>query len=136
MERGSSKHGPRLDEELEREVRGLVQADREVRQEEWKSSEPPGEDQPEVDRAPATTLTGGVPQGLTEADVEGRAELSAVLGMSIWPADVTMIRARAREVHAPDRTFELIDRLPDGRAWQNVAEVWEELTGHTERHRF
>ncbi|MCW2585505.1 MAG: hypothetical protein JWN55_1021 [Frankiales bacterium] len=136
MERGNSKHGARLDDQLEKETRGLVQADREVRGEEWKSAEPSGEDQPEVDRAPDTTLTGGVPAGLTEEDVEGRARLAAVLGKSIWPADTGTIRQRARDEHATDDILALVDRLPDGAVYANVAEAWEQLTGHKERHRF
>lgn len=135
MERGSDKHGRRLDEALEKETRGIVQAGRETRAQEWNSSEPSGEDQPDVDRSPDGTLTGGLPDGLTEADVEGRSELASVLGKEIWPADRDAIRARAAEENAPDRIIDLVDRLP-ARSYQNVADVWQALTGTGVEQRF
>ena len=48
MERGSSKHGPRLDNEMEHEVRGMLQGKPGSggRVEEWHDPEPSGEDQP------------------------------------------------------------------------------------------
>ena len=135
MERGSDKHGPRLDEALEKETRGLIQAGRETRGEEWKSAEPSGEDQPEVDRAPDQTLAGGVPEGLTEADIEGRSELAAALGKEIWPADRATICAKAAESNAPDRVIDLVERLP-ARTYENVADVWQALTGTPVEERF
>lgn len=136
MERGSDKHGRRLDEAMERETRGLVQAGRDTRGEEWKSAEPSGEDQPEVDRNPAGTLHGGLPEGLTDRDIEGRAELGALLGKGIWPAETPEIQSRVREQDGRDAVIDLVDRLPPGRVYANVAEVWEDLTGAREDHRF
>lgn len=46
VERGSSKHGPRQDEELKHELHGMEQADRPVRVEEWRDPEPPADDDP------------------------------------------------------------------------------------------
>src|SRR5688500_5544335 len=126
MERGSDKHGRRLDEALEKETRGLVQGGRDSRSEEWRSAEPSGEDQPDIDRAPAETLAGGVPDGLTEQDLEGRSELASVLGKEIWPAGPDAIKAKAQEANAPDRVIDLVDRLP-AREYENVADVWEAL---------
>jgi hypothetical protein len=136
MQRGSDKHGFRLDDQLDRETRGIVQGGHDPRSEEWKTSEPPGEDQPEVDRAPHATLHGGVPEGLTDDDVEGRAEFAALLGKEIWPAETEQIRQRLPEQHAPDWAVALAAQLPDGRIYANVGEVWEDLTGAREKHRF
>jgi len=61
MERGSDKHSARMDDALDAEVRGMMTAGRETRGEAWNSAEPSGEDQPDVDRAPDSTLVGGVP---------------------------------------------------------------------------
>ena len=48
MDRGSSKHGPRLDTEMEREVRGQLQgAGAGGRAEEWHETEPIDIDEPE-----------------------------------------------------------------------------------------
>jgi hypothetical protein len=47
VERGSDKHGPRVDEELQHEVRSLEQgAPVEARAEEFREQEGPGDDQP------------------------------------------------------------------------------------------
>jgi hypothetical protein len=46
VERGSSKHGPRVDEELEHELEGTVRANRPTRAEEWRDPEPPADDDP------------------------------------------------------------------------------------------
>jgi hypothetical protein len=136
MERGSDKHGPRLDEQLEKETRGIVQGGRETRAEEWKSSEPSGEDQPAVDLSADGTLHGGVPEGMTEEDIEQRAELASFLGKEIWPAEGAQVKARLVEEQAPTRLVERCAGLPDGRIYDNVAQVWEDLTGHKESHRF
>lgn len=46
MERGSDKHGPRQDDDLEQEVRGLVQGNHPTRAEEALDAEPPADDDP------------------------------------------------------------------------------------------
>lgn len=136
MERGSDKHGPRLDEQLEKEARGIVQGGRDTRAEEWKSAEPSGEDQPAVDLSGDGVLAGGVPEGMTPEDVEGRAELASFLGKEIWPAEGAQVKARLLETQAPARVIDLCGPLPDGRIYDNVAEVWVDLTGHKEANRF
>lgn len=136
MERGSDKHGPRLDEQLEKETRAIVQGGRDPRAEEWKSAEPSGEDQPAVDLSADGTLAGGVPEGMTPEDLEGRAELASFLGKEIWPAEGAQIKARLLETQAPTRVVERCASLPDGRVYDNVGEVWVDLTGHKETHRF
>jgi hypothetical protein len=40
MERGSAKHGPLRDDELKKEVEGLVRSGRPTRAEEWHDPEP------------------------------------------------------------------------------------------------
>jgi hypothetical protein len=52
MERGSSKHSPRLDDEMSQEIRGTVQGVNDGRAEEWHEAEPPGEDQPDAAEIP------------------------------------------------------------------------------------
>ena len=48
MERGSNKHGSRMDDELSEEVRGEVHGIPGGRAEEWHLAEPSGEDQPDT----------------------------------------------------------------------------------------
>ena len=135
MERGSDKHSARMDDALEAEVDGMMRAGRETRAEEWNSAEPSGEDQPDVDRAPDGTLVGGVPAGMTAADVEERSRLAAHLGKEVWPAGPAALVAKAEELNAPDDVLDQLRRLPQGAVFDNVNEVWQALQGGTEQAR-
>jgi hypothetical protein len=134
MQRGD-KHGFRVDDEMAKETRGIVTGGHDPRIEEWKSAEPSGEDQPPVERS-GDSARGSAPPGMTPEDVERRAELAASLGKELWPAAGSEVKAKALDAQAPDRVIDLIDRLPDGRVYTNLAEVWEDLTGEREDHRF
>jgi hypothetical protein len=107
MERGSDKHGARMDDALANEVDGTIQAGRSSRGEAWRDPEPSGEDQPEVDLRPDGALHGGVPVGMTEDDVELRSELAQALGKEIYPEEWFV----------------------------NVQDVWSRLGGGVEQHR-
>src|SRR5918994_3741101 len=48
MQRGSDKHGPIQDDQLKHELRGLEQANRPTRAEEWRDPEPPADDDPQL----------------------------------------------------------------------------------------
>ena len=48
MPRDTSLHGPRQDQELEHELRGMLQGNRPSRAEEWRDPEPPADDDPPV----------------------------------------------------------------------------------------
>src|SRR3954471_1518547 len=85
MERGD-KHGFRVDNEMAHETEGLVRSGRSTHAEEWNDPEPSGEDQPDADRVPNATMTGGTPPGMTPDDVEGRAELASYIGKEAYPA--------------------------------------------------
>ena len=136
MERGSDKHSARMDDALEAEVHGMMTAGRETRGEAWHSAEPSGEDQPDVDLAPDGTLAGGVPDGMTESDVEARSELATFLGRSVWPATGQLLLETAQTNEAPDRVLDLLRRLPSGREYVNVQDAWAALQGGVEEHRF
>jgi hypothetical protein len=136
MERGSDKHSARMDDALEAEVRGMMTANRETRGEQWNTAEPSGEDQPDVDLAPSGTLAGGVPDGMTERDVEERAELATYLGKEVWPAGAAVLVDKARDLGAPDSVIDRLGRLPQSAVFDNVQGVWQALQGGTEAHRF
>lgn len=61
MDRGNSKHSPRVDEQMSQEVNGLVQGPGTggSRVDESRQPEPAGEDQPEPTTAPAGELRTG-----------------------------------------------------------------------------
>ena len=135
MERGSDKHSARMDDALQGEVEGLMRTGHDNR-EDWNSPEPSGEDQPDVDLVPNGTLSGGVPEGMTEQDVEGRSELAQYLGR-LWPATREELVRVATDNEAPDRVLERLHALPLGVQFANLQEVWAATSGgHVEGHRF
>lgn len=134
MQRGSDKHGPRQDEAMEREVASVLRSGHSSRAEEWREAEPSGEDEPETDRVPGGTLAGGVPDGMTEADVTGRSELAAVLGRA-YPADRERLLTVAQENNATDRILDTLRRLPADEQFDNLNQVWATLGHGVEKHR-
>ncbi|HEV7824546.1 MAG TPA: DUF2795 domain-containing protein [Mycobacteriales bacterium] len=136
MERGSDKHSPRVDEQLEHEVEGMMRSGRATHAQEWADPEPPGDDQPEVDRAPGTELTGGVPEGMTPEEVTLRSEIAAALERSVFPAGRDRLLENAVERYAPPRVLEELQRLPADRSFGNIGEVWTALGHGREDHRF
>lgn len=136
MERGSDKHGRMRDEQLKHETNGLLHARRGTHAEEWKDPEPSGEDQPDADRVPDSTLHGGTPAGMSDEDVEGRAEVASYLGKSNYPMVREQILELVIDKQAPTRLVDLVRRLPSGREFHNVNEVWAAVGGHVESDRF
>ena len=127
-----------MDEELEREVRSLLQGPPGGgRVEEWHDPEAPGEDQPEAARfpEPGQDRPGGTPEGITAEQTEQRARFAAYLARSVFPADPATLREAARAANAPDDVLALLDELPEAE-YRNVAEVWQATGGGIESHRW
>ncbi|QDY07525.1 DUF2795 domain-containing protein [Micromonospora sp. HM134] len=131
MERGSSKHAPRVDDQMSQEVSGLVQGSGAggSRVEEFREAEPAGEDQPGATTAPAGDLRTGTPQGMSPQDVEARSRLGRFITMTALPGDRLTLVANARENDAPDDLVAALERLPEGTRFQTISEVWAAL-GH------
>lgn len=136
MEQAADKHGFLADDEMKAETEGMMRAGRSTRAEEWHDPQPSGEDEPDVDRAPDGTMTGGTPEGMSPDDVEGRSRLAASLDRSSFPAVRSRLIDDAQAHHAPDEIITMLQRLPDGREFANVNEVWDALGGGVERQRF
>ncbi|MEV4544106.1 DUF2795 domain-containing protein [Micromonospora echinaurantiaca] len=138
MERGNSKHGPRLDEQLSQEVSGLVQGPGTggSRVDEARVPEPAGEDQPEATTAPAGELRSGAPKGMSSQDVERRSRLGRFITMSALPGDRAALIANARDNDAPDDIVAELERLPDGTRYETVSEVWAALGNKNETTRW
>ncbi|MBX7267989.1 DUF2795 domain-containing protein [Micromonospora sp. Llam7] len=132
MDRGSSKHAPRVDEQMSQEVNGVVQGPGAggSRVDEFRVPEPAGEDQPEPTTAPAGDTRGGTPQGMSSEDVEARSRLGRFITLSALPGDRAALLANARGNEAPDDVLAELERLPEGIRYQTVSEVWAAL-GHT-----
>ena len=134
MERGSDKHSPRVDEQLDHDTRSLRQgAPVESRVEEHREQEGPGEDQP----TPDARLTGGraTAASLDLDDAETRADIARFLNPSSFPADREALLADAEANHAPAGVTERLQALPAGRSFENVQDIWSALGGTVE-HRF
>lgn len=146
MDRGSDKHSPRLDEEMERETRGLTQgAPADSRAEEWRETEPSGEDEPLVsiepdpeapksDIAEADDDAAGV---ASPAERDDRATVATYLRRSVFPAKRNQLIREAEANNAPDHVLAELRRLDSETVFANVAQAWSAATGLPEHeHRF
>jgi len=128
----STKHGPRLDEQMEHEVEGMLRAERSTRAEEWRDPEPSAEGDPDVDADPAGTLVGGTPVGMTPDAVEARAELARWLDRADFPATGPELVEAARDHRAPDAVAAELAKLPAGESYERIGDVVRALGYPTE----
>lgn len=115
MER-SSKHGPRLDDELARETEPLERSGVGAhggRVEEWREQEPVVEEDGTFD--------------IPDDPIGARRELSRHLDLSSFPGDREALVDNARENGAPEDILELLEALPAGRPFGTVHEAWSAL---------
>jgi hypothetical protein len=124
MDRGSSKHSPRLDEQMAEEVEGTVQGIAGARAEEWKMAEPSGEDQPQTTVAPDDGYGLGEPAGVGNPDAEDLSRFATYIGRSALPGNRAALEESARELEAPDDVLDRLRRLPGDTTYQTVTEVW------------
>jgi hypothetical protein len=120
MERGSSKHSPRVDEEMKHEVRGTVQGVAGGRAEEWKMAEPAGEDQPDATRAVEA-------EAANDMSRNDMSRFGRYIGLSAMPGDRDALRRSAEILAAPDDILADLDALPDNVTFHTVTEVWAAL---------
>jgi hypothetical protein len=135
MERGSDKVSPRQDDQLKHDTEGLVRGGHATHAEEWKGSEPSGEDQPRVSMTPEASSRGEV-NGMSDADIEGRAELATHIGRADYPVGRDQLIELVMDRQAPDRIVAEVRRLPGDRAFGNLQDVWVALGHEVEHERF
>ena len=128
----STKHGPRIDEELEHETQGMMKAERATRSEEWREVEPQAEGDPDIDRAPDGTLVGGTPAGMDADAVTARAELARWLDRADFPSTGPQLVEAARDHRAPDVVVSELERLPGGENYERIGDVVRALGYPTE----
>jgi hypothetical protein len=127
MERRSTKHGPRLDDELKKEVQSLSRgAPVEARRDEYREQEGAADDE----REPSARTAPPAELALDQPDA--RSELSRHLRASVFPADRGQLLVEAHENDAPDAVLTALERLPEGRQFATVYEIWEALGGEIE----
>ena len=128
----STKHNPRLDEQLQHEMQGMLRAERATRAEEWREVEPVAEGDPDVDADPAGTLVGGTPVGMDADAVVARAELVRWLDRADFPNDGPALVEAARDHRAPDAVVAELERLPEGQTFERIGDVVRALGYPTE----
>lgn len=128
----STKHSPRIDEELEHETQGMMKAERATRAEEWREVEPQAEGDPDIDRAPDGALVGGTPAGMDADAVSTRAELARWLDRADFPSTGPQLVEAARDHRAPDVVVSELERLPDGETYERIGDVVRALGYPTE----
>ena len=127
-----TKHGVRLDEELQHEVQGMVRSGRSTHTEEWNDPEPSAEGDPDVDLSPADTLVGGTPVGMDADAVVVRAELARWLDRADYPSTGSGLVEAARDHRAPDAVVAELAKLPDGDTYERIGDVVRALGYPTE----
>jgi hypothetical protein len=134
----SSKHTPRVDEELTREVEAHLRGSPAgSRVEGWREPEPPVDGEPEVSAVPwpDPLARSDRPLELTPEEVEARSRFSRFLPRTVFPAHrETLVRA-ADAAGAPDDVIEQLRQLPAGRTFLTAARAWAAL-GHPLDRRF
>ncbi|MDF5758696.1 DUF2795 domain-containing protein [Spongiactinospora sp. TRM90649] len=128
MERGSAKHGPRLDDQQKHESEGIVRGGGATHAEEWKEPEPterPGERDLAPPRRPPDHEP-GTAAGISPADVERRSNLAKWLSGARFPADRRALLAHAERSGAPDAVLKAVADLPEMQ-YANVSEVAQAL---------
>ena len=128
----STKHNPRLDEELEHEIQGMLKGDKATRAQEWREVEPVAEGEPDITADPAGTLVGGVPVGMTEDAVVARAELARWLTRQPFPGTREDLVEAAMDHRAPDAVVAELERLPEGQTFERIGDVARALGYPTE----
>lgn len=126
-ERDSTKHSPRLDDELKKEVGSLIHGSpAESRKEEWREQEGAADGE----REPSSRTVD--PTALGPDGPSARAELSRHLRRSAFPGDREALVAEAEQNDAPEPVLLALRRLPEGTKFATVYDVWEALGGEVE----
>jgi hypothetical protein len=128
----STKHSPRVDEELEHEIQGMLKAERATRSEEWREVEPVAEGEPDLTTDPSGTLVGGTPVGMDADAVVARAELARWLDRADFPSTGPDLVEAARDHRAPDAVTAELERLPEGETYERIGDVVRALGYPTE----
>lgn len=133
IERGGDVHPSRLDDQMASEVQGLLHASHdEGRTDGRRQEDLVGE--PGVNEGSHRQDVGPVAPGLTERDLDLRAALAGHLAGLAFPATSELVRETARADNAPDDVLAIIERLPPGRTYEAMGEIWVDVGG-TDEHR-
>ena len=130
MERGSSKHGPELDEQMEREDESILRTGQPSPTEEWREPEP--FDPEHLDQELPPDSEPAAPRGMTPAEVDLRSDIGRWLPPHKLPADRGALLEFLQHEGAPDEVADAVGRLPAGRTFATIGEIVRALGIHTE----
>jgi hypothetical protein len=128
----STKHSPRVDEEMEHEIQGMLKGAHSTRAEEWREVEPAAEGDPDVDADPSGTLVGGTPVGMDADAVIARSELARWLDRADFPASGPDLVEAARDHRAPEVVAAELAKLPADQTYERIGDVVRALGYPTE----
>jgi hypothetical protein len=134
-QRGSDKHGPRLDDQQKHETEGMVRGGGTTHAQEWKEPEAmpaPGE---ESLQSYPPGHEPGVPEGTTQHDVDVRGDLAKWLSDTHWPRSKAELVRHAEEAGAPDQVMDMVESLPE-RQYKNMNDVAKALGIGVEKRRW
>lgn len=131
----NSTHGPRMDDELSKEVQSHLQGGPTgSRAEEWRQPEPAGEDQPQPDEI-IGGRRGSSPAGMTTDEMDQRSRLGQYIAGTHWPYTKQQLRENAETMEAPQDIRDAIERLPD-KEYATIDDVWTEMGHPAAKERF
>jgi hypothetical protein len=130
VERGSNPVSPRKDDELKHELDGYLHSGQHTHVEEANDPEPPADDDVVVDRGGPVPPPGEERErARSAAEAEAmRLELSRHLERSTFPADRQTLLRTLESHHAPDSALAAVQRLPEGKTYDNVSDAVRALT--------
>jgi hypothetical protein len=129
-QRANSKHGARLDDELERETEDLTRSGQPSRTQEWREPEPIEGDH--LHLAVPPDHEPGAPAGMTAADAERRSDIARYLPPRAFPADRDTLLGCLARASVPDDIYDAVRNLPAGRQFATIGEVVRALGIPTE----
>jgi hypothetical protein len=124
MQRVTSKHAPRRDDELAHEEQALLHGSPDEGRTEPRRGEAPGDDEPSIGRRPDPGEQG--PDATTALESERKAALAATFRPSVFPAWRSELIEEATARFADDTTVAALQELPD-RVYESVDDVWDAL---------
>lgn len=125
MERGSAKHGPRVDDTLEREDHDLIQGAGPNPHGGPVLEEAPAEDELSIGTDPRVEDPSLAPP---ESALEDRAQLATFVRPSELPSTGVELSATAAELGAPADVIERFQQLPEGRIYETFQEIWDDVS--------
>ncbi|RAY15548.1 DUF2795 domain-containing protein [Actinomadura craniellae] len=130
MHRDSSKHGPRLDDQMKHETQGLIRGNGSTHAERWRETEALEEPAGSAEQPPGRQP--GAPGGMSPREVAWRSQIAQVLGPGAFPASRGELLTALERANAPGNVLLAVSGVPGDRKFRNVGELVRAMGVHTE----